>query len=35
VIGGMWVEPDCNLPSGDSWARQLLYAKRYFRAIFL
>ena len=31
VIGGMWVEPDCNLPSGDSWARQLLYGKRYFR----
>ena len=31
VIGGMWVEPDCNLPSGESWARQLLYAKRYFR----
>jgi len=32
VIGGMWVEPDCNLPSGDSWARHLLYAKRYFRS---
>jgi alpha-mannosidase len=31
VIGGMWVEPDCNLPSGESWARQLMYAKRYFR----
>jgi alpha-mannosidase len=31
VTGGMWVEPDCNLPSGESWARHLLYAKRYFR----
>jgi alpha-mannosidase len=31
VIGGMWVEPDCNIPSGESWARHLLYAKRYFR----
>lgn len=31
VIGGMWIEPDCNLISGESWARQLLYAKRYFR----
>ncbi len=31
VIGGMWVEPDCNLISGESWARQLLYGKRYFR----
>ncbi len=34
IVGGMWVEPDCNLPSGDSWMRQLLYAKRYFRDRF-
>ncbi|MEW6511423.1 MAG: glycoside hydrolase family 38 C-terminal domain-containing protein [Bacteroidota bacterium] len=32
IVGGMWVEPDCNLPSGESWARHLLYAKRYFRS---
>jgi alpha-mannosidase len=31
ITGGMWVEPDCNIPSGESWARHLLYAKRYFR----
>lgn len=31
VAGGMWVEPDCNLPSGESWMHHLLYAKRYFR----
>lgn len=31
VVGGMWVEPDCNLPSGDSWARHLLYSKRFFQ----
>ena len=31
VIGGMWVEPDCNLPGGESWVRHLLYAKRYFK----
>ncbi len=31
VVGGMWVEPDCNLPSGESWAHHLLYAKRYFK----
>ena len=31
VVGGMWVEPDCNLPSGESWARHLLYSNRYFR----
>ena len=30
VVGGMWIEPDCNLPSGVSWDRQLLYAKKYF-----
>jgi len=34
IIGGMWVEPDCNLPSGESWARQLLYANRYFTKNF-
>lgn len=34
IVGGMWVEPDCNLPSGESWARHLLYAKRYFRQKF-
>ena len=31
VVGGTWIEPDCNLISGTSWARQLLYGKRYFR----
>jgi len=30
VIGGMWIEPDCNLIGGESWNRQLLYAKRFF-----
>jgi alpha-mannosidase len=34
VVGGMWVEPDCNLPGGESWARHLLYGKRYFRDRF-
>lgn len=34
IIGGMWVEPDCNLISGESWARQLLYGKRYFKEKF-
>lgn len=29
-VGGMWVEPDLNLPEGESLARQLLYGKRYF-----
>ncbi len=34
MVGGMWVEPDCNLPSGESWMRHLLYATRYFRDKF-
>jgi len=34
LIGGMWVEPDCNLISGESWTRQLLYGKRYFKEKF-
>jgi alpha-mannosidase len=29
-IGAMWVEADCNLPSGESLARQLLFGKRFF-----
>ncbi len=29
-VGGMWVEPDCNLPSGESLCRQLLYGQRHF-----
>ncbi|MDZ7372600.1 MAG: alpha-mannosidase [candidate division KSB1 bacterium] len=29
-VGGMWVEPDLNLPSGEALARQILYGKRYF-----
>ena len=33
-IGGMWVEPDLNLPSGESLVRQILYGKRYFMQKF-
>lgn len=28
-VAAMWVEPDCNLPSGESLLRQLLYAHRF------
>ncbi len=34
IVGGMWVEPDLNLPDGESLARQLLYGKRYFQQKF-
>ena len=29
-VGGMWAEPDLNMPDGEALARQLLYGKRYF-----
>lgn len=34
IVGGMWVEPDCNLISGESWVRQILYGKNYFKEKF-
>lgn len=34
VQGAMWVEPDINLPSGESLIRQILYGKRFFREEF-
>ncbi|MBV8814909.1 MAG: alpha-mannosidase [Verrucomicrobia bacterium] len=34
IVGGMWVEPDGNLPSGESWVRQLLFGQRYFQSRF-
>lgn len=30
IVGGMWIQPDMNTPSGESFARQLLYSQRYF-----
>lgn len=34
VVGGMWVEPDVNLPSGESLIRQLLYGQKYIEEKF-
>ncbi len=34
IVGGMWVEPDLNLPDGESTVRQILVAKRYFEKNF-
>lgn len=34
IVGGSWVEMDCNIPSGESLVRQFLYGKRYFREKF-
>jgi alpha-mannosidase len=30
IAGGLWVQPDCNIPSGESFARHLLYSQRYY-----
>ncbi len=32
--GAMWIEPDTNLPSGESLVRQLMYGKRFFKREF-
>ncbi|MEO8759017.1 MAG: glycoside hydrolase family 38 C-terminal domain-containing protein [Devosia sp.] len=34
TIGGMWVEPDTNMPTGESLTRQILYGQRYFEKHF-
>ncbi len=34
VEGAMWVEADCNLTSGESLVRQLLYGKRFIKQEF-
>ncbi|HEX4811404.1 MAG TPA: glycoside hydrolase family 38 C-terminal domain-containing protein [Nonomuraea sp.] len=33
-VGGWWVEPDCNMPSGESFVRQGLYGQRYLKDRF-
>ncbi len=34
MVGGMWCEPDLNMPCGESLVRQLLTGKRYFQQKF-
>ena len=33
-VGGTWIEPDCNLPAGESLVRQFLYGQRFFEREF-
>ncbi|MEM7630240.1 MAG: glycoside hydrolase family 38 C-terminal domain-containing protein [Planctomycetota bacterium] len=33
-FGGMWVEPDCSVPSGEALIRQVLHADRWWRSQF-
>lgn len=34
LVGGMWVEPDLNIPSGESLVRQLLYGRAFYEREF-
>ncbi len=34
LVGGMWAEPDLNMPDGESLVRQLFYGQKYFRTRF-
>lgn len=34
IVGGWWIEPDCNIPSGESFVRHCLYGQRYFKEKF-
>lgn len=34
LVGGMWVEPDLNLPSGESLMRQMLYGQTFYQEEF-
>ena len=30
LVGGWWIQPDCNLAAGESYVRQSLYSQRYY-----
>ncbi len=34
IMGGWYLQPDCNMPSGESFVRQMLLGKTYFRDKF-
>jgi alpha-mannosidase len=34
IMGGWYLQPDCNLPAGESLVRQILTGKKYFRDKF-
>ena len=33
-VNGWWIQPDCNMPSGESFARQALYSQLYYHEKF-
>lgn len=34
IVGGFYLQPDCNIPSGESFARHALISQRYFKEKF-
>jgi len=34
LVGGWWIQPDCNIPCGESFVRQALNGQRYFQKTF-
>ena len=34
IIGGWYLQPDCNMPCGESMVRQILFGKKYFTEKF-
>ena len=34
IMGGWYLQPDCNMPSGESFVRQILVGRRYFQDKF-
>lgn len=34
IMGGWYLQPDCNMPSGESFVRQILLGRRYFQEKF-
>jgi alpha-mannosidase len=34
IMGGWYVQPDCNMPSGESFVRHILVGKNYFKKTF-
>ncbi|MBE6728186.1 MAG: alpha-mannosidase [Ruminococcaceae bacterium] len=34
IVGGMWVQPDCNIPSGEAFCRHFLYSQKFLKENF-
>ncbi len=34
IMGGWYLQPDCNMPSGESFVRQIMLGKSYFKKYF-